>query len=237
MSRTPASVPRRRPGPRGAKRTIAPPEPTRRILFDAAATEFAAHGFAGASVDRIAAAARLNKAMIYYHFGSKAKLYGEILRDMFTAVGGRVRGIAASAAAPEDKIRGFVEAIAVEAEARPHFPSIWFREIADGGLHLDGETTREVAGIVMTLAAFIQEGVRRGAFVNVPPLLVHAGIVAPLLLFFASKPLRARIERSGVRGAARFEREEVVAHIQNVTLGVLRGIAVEPARKVKSRAK
>src|SRR3954454_6406386 len=93
-------------------------------LFAAAAAEFAARGYAGANMDRIARVARLNKAMIYYHFRGKAALYREILNDMFGAVRARVAEVAASGAAPPDKIRGYVEAIAAEAAARPHFPPI-----------------------------------------------------------------------------------------------------------------
>ena len=192
-------------------------------IFAAAAKEFAARGFAGGSVDRIALAARLNKAMIYYHFRSQAALYAEILRDMFGAVRVRVHDVAASTAAPEEKIRQFVEAIAAAAEARPHFPPIWFREIADGATHLDDATVRDIAGIVKTLAAIITEGVSAGRFHTVNPLLVHGGIVGPLLLFFVSAPLRRRIERGGVRGASTFARDEVVTHVQQVTLGVLEG--------------
>src|SRR5947207_3720000 len=113
---------------------------SRQRVFAAAAREFAARGYAGASVDRIARAARLNKAMIYYHFSSKAALYREILRDMFGAVRVRVAAVAASDAAPEDKIRAYIAAIAREAEARPHFPPIWLREIAEGAEHVDAVT-------------------------------------------------------------------------------------------------
>ena len=60
---------------------------SRARLVHAAASEFAARGFAGANVDRIARAARVNKAMIYYHFKSKQALYRRLLRDMFTLVG------------------------------------------------------------------------------------------------------------------------------------------------------
>src|SRR5205809_7981732 len=94
---------------------------SRQRVFAAAAAEFAARGYAGADVDRIARAARLNKAMIYYHFKSKAALYREILRDMFGAVRTRVAAVAASDASPEDKIRAYIAAIAIEAQARPHF--------------------------------------------------------------------------------------------------------------------
>ena len=222
-----------RPGPR---RRRAAADSTRPALFAAAAREFARHGFEGASVDRIAAAARLNKAMIYYHFGSKARLYAEILHDMFSAVGARVRAVAASTAAPEEKVRQFVEAIATEAEARPHFPPIWFREIADEGRHFGDDTAHEVASIVATLGRMIDEGVRAGIFVPAPHVLVHAGLIGPLLLFFASTPLRARLSRAGVRGAADLSRDQVVGHIQNVTLGVLRGMTAGSGRKVKSRS-
>src|SRR5215213_1162152 len=78
---------------------------SRQRLLTAAAAEFASRGFAGGSVDRIARAARVNKAMIYYHFGSKAALYRDILRDMFEAVSGRVAAAARGTATPEDKIR------------------------------------------------------------------------------------------------------------------------------------
>ena len=172
---------------------------SRERVFTAAAAEFAARGYAGANMDRIARAARLNKAMIYYHFPSKAALYREILGDMFRAVCARVRGVADSDAEPEAKLLGFIQAIAGEAQARPHFPPTWFREIADGGAHLDDSTVRDIAAIVGMLAGIVGEGVAAGRFRPVNPLLVHGGIVAPILLYFASARLRLRIEKAGMR--------------------------------------
>jgi AcrR family transcriptional regulator len=205
------------------RKSTQPDAGTRERLLAAAAAEFAARGFAGANIDRIAAAAKLNKAMIYYHFANKAALYREILRDMFDAVRARVREAAASAAAPEDKVRLFVSAIAVEAEARPHFPPIWFREIAEGGAHLDLETLRHVADILKALGQIIEEGARARRFKRINPLIVHAGIVGPLLLFFASGPLRQRLKKAGVAAAVAVERDDVIAHIQAVALGTLEG--------------
>ena len=192
-------------------------------LFDAACTEFAARGFAGASVDRIAGLAHLNKAMIYYHFSSKAALYQEILRDMFSAVRARVQVVADSPIGPEEKVRHFVTAIAAEAEARPHFPSIWFREIAEGGTHLDHATLQEIAAVVGTLGDVVEEGVREGRFKRASTLLLHSSIVAPLLLFFASTGLRRRLERAGLPGAAQPGRDQVVEFVSRLALGVLKG--------------
>src|SRR6188768_3304644 len=170
---------------------------SRQRVFDAAAAEFARCGYAGANVDRIARAARLNKAMIYYHFKSKAALYREILRDMFGAVRDRVAAVAASDASPEDKVRAYVAAIATEAEARPHFPPIWLREIAEGAAHVDAATLACVRDVLTALGGIIAEGVRAGRFQPTHPLLVQGGIIAPLMFFLATAPLRQKMARSG----------------------------------------
>ncbi len=196
---------------------------SRARVFKAAAAEFAARGYAGANVDRIARAARLNKAMIYYHFPSKAALYREILRDMFAAVLERVRAVAASAIAPDEKIRGFVEAIAAEAEARPHFPPIWLREIAEGGEHVDAVTLGYPRAVLATLSAIIDEGRRAGRFTAASPILVQGGIIAPLMFFLATERLRRKMQRAGAAGAAELPRDQVVAHIQRLTLALLEG--------------
>ena len=54
---------------------------SRRRLLDAATTEFAAVGIAGARVDRIAGAAGVNKSQMYSYFGSKDGLFDAVLRD------------------------------------------------------------------------------------------------------------------------------------------------------------
>jgi len=196
---------------------------SRERLFKAAAGEFAARGFAGANIDRIARAARVNKAMIYYHFASKAALYREILRDMFEAVALRVTEAAHASTDPGDKVRAFVEAIAVEAEARPHFPPIWFREIAENGAHLDGATVGHMSRILEALGSILREGADAGRFQPVNTLLLHAGIVGPLLLYFASDQLRRRLARGGIPVASSVSRDEVVAHVQRLALMTLEG--------------
>jgi AcrR family transcriptional regulator len=52
---------------------------TKERLLDAATQEFAAHGIAGARVDRIAAVAQANKQLIYAYFGSKEELFDAVL--------------------------------------------------------------------------------------------------------------------------------------------------------------
>jgi AcrR family transcriptional regulator len=60
------------------------PEATKRRIFDAATTEFAARGIAGARIDRIARAARANKQLIYAYFGSKQELFEAVVSEHVT---------------------------------------------------------------------------------------------------------------------------------------------------------
>jgi AcrR family transcriptional regulator len=55
------------------------PGRAREAILAAARAEFSRRGPAGARVDRIAAAAGLNKRMIYHYFGSKAGLWAALL--------------------------------------------------------------------------------------------------------------------------------------------------------------
>ena len=52
---------------------------TRRRLREAATEEFAAHGLAGARMERIAARAGINKERLYNYFGDKDRLFATVL--------------------------------------------------------------------------------------------------------------------------------------------------------------
>src|SRR5258708_32935957 len=68
-------------------------EDTKRRILAAATEEFTEHGIAGARVDRTAAAAKSNKAMLYAYFGIKEQLFEAVFA---------LRGTAATDAVPFD---------------------------------------------------------------------------------------------------------------------------------------
>src|SRR5580698_3979513 len=67
-----------RPGDRSAE--------TRERILDAALKVFSADGLAGARTEKIAGAAGVNKALLYYYFESKEKLYLAALEAVATRV-------------------------------------------------------------------------------------------------------------------------------------------------------
>ena len=68
-------------GASSGKRQKRNADETRAKILKAARVEFSQHGFAGARIDRIVAAARTNPRMVYHYFGGKAQLYIEVLED------------------------------------------------------------------------------------------------------------------------------------------------------------
>ena len=201
--------------------------------MEAAPDEFAARGFDGAKVDRIVRRAKVNKAMLYYHFPSKAALYLEILREQFGALGQAVAEARQPGLAPEQQLRRFIDTIARETIARPHFPAIWLREIAEGGRHVDETVVRALRRVLETLAAILQDGQRTGAFVAANPLVTQISVVAPLMFFAASAPFRARLGRLVPATVPTPSLDDVIAHVQAATLAVLTTPA--PGRRPRPR--
>lgn len=72
-------------------------EQTRRAIVDAATASFVADGFDRASIDDIAAVARVTKGAVYHHFSSKADLFLAVFREaeeeMMRVMGERARDV------------------------------------------------------------------------------------------------------------------------------------------------
>jgi len=77
---------------------------TRARILDAALSEFAAHGLAGARTEHIAAAAGVNKALLYYYFESKEKLYAAALEMVSARVRDRSMAVFLRDATPGERL-------------------------------------------------------------------------------------------------------------------------------------
>jgi AcrR family transcriptional regulator len=197
-----------------------PTRDSRAAIFRAAAHEFAERGYEAAGTDRIASRARVNKAMLYYHFGSKGELYSEVVRDMVGAVGARVRAVADGPGSAAEKVDAWISALVEEAAARPWFPPIMLRELAARAPHFDATTFQMMNAVLAGVADVIAQGKREGTFRDVDPLLAHLSIMPPVLIFFArQRVLASRTLRGGLaepRALAQF-----VRHMQASARGML----------------
>jgi AcrR family transcriptional regulator len=193
---------------------------SRAAIFRAAAQEFAERGYDAAGTDRIAGRARVNKAMLYYHFGSKAALYSEIVRDMVGAVGARVRAVADGPGSAFEKLDAWISALVEEAAARPWFPPIMLRELAARAPHFDATTFQMMNAVLAGVSDVIAQGKREGTFRDVDPLLAHLSIMPPVLIFFArQRVLAGRTLRGGLAEPRALD--QFVRHMQASARGML----------------
>ena len=218
-------------------RTEGPARDTQSAILAAASTEFSELGYDGAGVDHIAATAGVNKAMLYYHFGSKRGLYLAILREIFRALGARARAIADGPESALAKLDCWVATIIQEAAARPWFPPIMLREMASGAPRLDPETFGLLNAIFGAVRDVIAQGKQENVFDDVDPLLTHLTIMPPILIFFA----RQRVLATHRASQSVFEPRELgdfVTHMQRAARRIVtREAAPPPATSEDSRSR
>jgi TetR/AcrR family transcriptional regulator len=194
------------------------PRPARvspdRILA-AAAVEFAARGFGGARVDRIARRARVNKAMLYYHFHSKQELYRALLRRTFALAAARMQAIADSEAPPAEKVDRVIAGLAALIREKEFFPAIMMREVAEGGAHLDRKTLLTLAAVPRAVGGIVQQGVASGAFREVNPLFAYVGMLAPIVFYLAAGPIRKELGALQLADFQPLAIDDFVEHMQD----------------------
>ena len=126
-------------------------EATRARLVKAATDEFAAHGIAGARVDRIANAAGANKQLIYAYFGSKEALFDAALTHNCTA-------LMESVPFDPDEIPGYVGRLFDYAVAHPEV----YRLVTWAGLERPNAIAEYEADSYGTKLAAITDAQRAG---------------------------------------------------------------------------
>jgi AcrR family transcriptional regulator len=212
---------------RGKPRSVRDSEATRQALLASGAALFAERGFDGTSVDEIARRARVNKAMISYHFGGKEGLYGAILAAAATPAAERLRELATADIPPVEALERYVETFVELTEKNPHFPPMVLRELMEGGRLFDEAFFPHVLAIFGSIRMIIARGIALKVFRPVDPLVTHLAVVGSLLFFLVTEGVRARMEKKGILPAPRPLPKDFVAHLKDVTI---RGLLAEPPR-------
>ncbi|MFG2933001.1 TetR family transcriptional regulator [Streptomyces achromogenes] len=117
--------------------TVRDPEATKARIFEAAVAEFSRHGIAGARIDRIAAAAKANKQLIYAYFGNKAELFTQVL-------GRCMVDLASAVPVDPDDVDGWVDRLLDYHATHPELLRLLFWEgIEYGTAELPDEEARQ----------------------------------------------------------------------------------------------
>src|SRR5436305_7677815 len=127
----------------------------RRAILQAALDVFARRGYHAASIDEIAQAAGISKALIYEHFPSKRDLHVSLLESHVQATFERLAEAAATSAPGEVRRRAGVDAFLGFGETRRDAFRMLFRdavepEVAGIVAAVQRQTAAAVAGMIAT---------------------------------------------------------------------------------------
>ena len=132
------------------------PAPLRREAILAAAEEvFARSGYHGASLDDIAQAAGISKALIYEHFASKRELHASLVNAHVEEIFRRLQANAETGTTGEERLRGGIDAFLSFVEEHRGAWRALFRDAADPEVAdiIDGIQTQGTAMIAALITA------------------------------------------------------------------------------------
>lgn len=183
---------------------------TRQALLASARELFAKYGYSGTSIKQITLAAKANLGAVTYHFGTKDKLYDEVLRSLVGPLLEAVRDAAAKPGRPIVRIEACVRAYFHYVYEHPEGLAIMTHEMTLARkLPLPIQET--IPQLIGTIAELIQDGQRDGSIVEGDPvLLTIATIAQPAFHLIVRRPLR---EIGGIDILDHAQRDRVLDHL------------------------
>ncbi|HKD58936.1 MAG TPA: TetR/AcrR family transcriptional regulator [Terracidiphilus sp.] len=166
---------------------------TRARILEAALREFAALGMAGARMDQIAGAAGVNKALLYYHFESKEKLYVAALEMISAKIRDRSMAVfLRDASAGERLLRTALDHFD-RILAQGAFQSLLQQEMMR--LH-QGESDalpvlvkRVFAPLQSMYQSMMREGIASGELIDADWLQIHLAALGANIFYFLAAPV------------------------------------------------
>jgi len=162
---------------------------SRTKILDAALEEFAVKGLAGARVDKIAQNAKINKAMIYYHFSSKEKLYEKVIEREITEVVHRLRLELKEESDPEKLFLAIANQYMRVVSEKLEVGFIVLREVMDGGERLRNVFSQifKRYKVPRRLVEYIIKGQKEGRFRQMDPRHVMISFIGMNLFYLQTQ--------------------------------------------------
>jgi len=166
---------------------------TRGRILDAALTEFSAYGLAGARTDRIAAAAGVNKALLYYYFDSKENLYVAALEMIASRVRDNTMAVFFREASPGERVLRVALNHFDRIISQQEFQSLMQQEMirlhkGEAGL-IPILVKKVFEPLLIMYQSMVREGIASGELINVDWMQIQLASLGANVLYFLSAPV------------------------------------------------
>ncbi len=162
-------------------------------ILDAALREFSSLGMAGARMDQIAAAAGVNKALLYYHFDSKENLYAAALE----MIAGRVRDQSMSVfllkVSPGERLirsaLNHFDRILTQGEFQSLMQQEMMRMHQGEASAMSIVVKRVFAPMQAMQQSMVREGIVSGELINADWMQIHLSTLGANVFYFLAAPV------------------------------------------------
>jgi TetR/AcrR family transcriptional regulator len=173
------------------------PDESKASILQAAIREFAREGLAGARIDAISHAAKVNKALLYYYYIDKDTLYGATLDYVFQMRTDRLMKVLREDVPPGEKILRYVGAFFDYLVEYPFHRDLVQREVLvlERKSQMKRVILRYVKPLYQELLKVLQEGIEAGTFRPVDPAQFIPMMGALVMQYFGNAPLMKLISK------------------------------------------
>ncbi|MBA4330308.1 MAG: TetR family transcriptional regulator [Polaromonas sp.] len=187
----------------------------RAALIAAAVAEFSRKGFAGARVDEIAAAAGVNKQLVYHYFDSKQGLYLVALESVYAEIREKEQKLSLGALEPMEAMAQLVGFSFDYLAEHPEFIALLTDENRNQGSHiLASERLQKMhSPFIEMLEATLERGVAAGVFrADFDAINLYISVAGISYFFFSNNHTLSAIfgKPLGSRGALVQRRRHVI---------------------------
>jgi TetR/AcrR family transcriptional regulator len=167
---------------------------TRERILEASLSEFSANGLAGARTEQIAVAAGVNKALLYYYFESKEKLYAATLEMVSARVRDRSMAVFLRNASPGERLLRAALDHFDRILTQREFQSLMQQEMMrlqkgeEGFLPLLAK--RVFSPLQAMYQSMVREGVESDELIDADWLQIELAALGANVFYFLSAPMR-----------------------------------------------
>ena len=177
-------------------------------ILRAANRLFARHGFEGARMEAIAAAAGVNKALLYYHFKSKNALFRAVMEEHLEEFHRQaVAALSGREPAPVLLLR-YLSMHFDFIAARPHYPPLLQRLMMTDAAFASRLARQYFLPRARKFAALIRRGVREGSFRRVSSTQTAISLVGLIVFYFSAASMVRNIARIDPFGGANLRKRK-----------------------------
>jgi AcrR family transcriptional regulator len=184
---------------------------TARRIVATAEDIFAERGLAGARMDEIARAAKVNKALLYYYFRSKEELHRFVLEALLSQLSARVGKAVADTPSASKRLGAMIDNFFDFVQRHPNYPRLIQREIMSRGPNMGWIVAEYYRPLHGWLVRLIEEGISAGEFRRVDARNAAVTVVSIMVHYFSAAPvLRSVLGHDPLRPKEVAKRREAV---------------------------